>query len=67
MIKNRLKLMSSVKYLAREGLAFRSSGDESDSNFLQLLMHQAENCPKLKILLQKTNILHLISKISYLK
>ena len=52
-----LKLMSSEKYLARQGLAFRGSGDESDPSFLQLLMLQAENCPKLK----------LISKISYLK
>ena len=45
--------MSSVKYLARQGLAFRGSGDESDSNFLQLLMLKAENYPKLKIWLQK--------------
>ena len=31
-----LKLLSNVRFLARQGLAFRGDGNESDSNFMQL-------------------------------
>ena len=45
-----------MKYLARQGLAFRGSGDDSESNFLQLLMLRANECPKLKVYgLEKKN------------
>lgn len=32
-----IKILSCVKFLARQGLALRGDGDESDGNFLQLL------------------------------
>lgn len=32
-----LKIISCVTYLARQGLAYRGDGDESDGNFIQLL------------------------------
>ena len=31
-----LKILSSVRLLARQGLALRGDGDESDSNYIQL-------------------------------
>lgn len=40
-----LKILSSIKYLARQGLALRGDGDEADSNFLQLLQLKAEEDP----------------------
>ena len=38
-----LKILSCVKFLARQGLALRGDGDESDSNFLQLFHFQADD------------------------
>ena len=35
--KKFLKLLSNVRFLSRQGLAFRGNGDESDSNFKQLI------------------------------
>ena len=32
-----LKILSNLRYLARQGLAIRGHGDETDSNFYQLL------------------------------
>ncbi len=32
-----LKVLSSVHFLSRQGLALRGDGDESDSNFMQLI------------------------------
>ena len=40
-----LKILSSIKYLARQGLDLRGDGDEADSNFLQLLQLKAEEDP----------------------
>ena len=40
-----LKILSSIKYLARQGLALRGDGDEADSNFLQFLQLKAEEDP----------------------
>jgi len=40
-----LKILSSINYLARQGLALRGDGDEADSNFLQLLQLKAEEDP----------------------
>lgn len=39
-----LKILSSIRYLARQGLALRGNGDETD-NFLQLLQLKAEEDP----------------------
>ena len=51
-----IKIMSNVKFLARQGLAFRGHGDETDSNFLQLLKLRAEDDTKIEKWLQrKTN------------
>jgi len=38
-----LKLLSNVRFLGRQGLPFRGSGDGSDSNFLQLLKFRGED------------------------
>ncbi len=34
-----LKILSCIKYLARQGLPLRGHDDDSDSNFIQLLKH----------------------------
>ena len=38
-----LKILSNVKFLARQGLPLRGDGDETDSNFVQLLKLRAED------------------------
>ena len=38
-----LKILSNVRFLARQGLALRGDGDESDSNFMQLLNLRGED------------------------
>ena len=40
-----LKILSSVRYLARLGLALRGDGDEQDGNYLQLLQLKGEDDP----------------------
>lgn len=40
-----LNILSSIRYLARQGLALRGDGDEQDGNFLQLLQHKGEDDP----------------------
>ena len=42
-----LKLLSNVRFLSRQGLAFRGDGDESDSNFMQLIRLRSEDNSKL--------------------
>ena len=42
-----LKLLANVKFLSRQGLPFRGSGDGSDSNFLQLLKLRGEDDPRI--------------------
>ena len=42
-----LKILSSLKYLARQGLAMRGDGSDEDSNFKQLLYLRAEDDPNL--------------------
>ena len=32
-----LKVLSNLRYLARQGIAIRGDGDDSNSNFIQLL------------------------------
>ena len=36
-----LKILSNIRFLARQGLPLRGHGDESDSNFNQLLRVQS--------------------------
>jgi len=40
-----LKILSSIRYLARQGLPLRGDGDEQDGNFLQLLKLKGEDDP----------------------
>ena len=42
-----LKLLSNVRFLSRQGLAFRGDADESDSNFMQLIHLRSEDVLKL--------------------
>ena len=51
-----LKIMSSIRYLARQGLAMRGDGDEEDGNFTQLLKVKGEDDPAvLEWLKRKSN------------
>ena len=49
-VKNRnalLQIVSSIRYLSRQGLALRGDGDESNGNLKQLLRMKAEEDPNL--------------------
>ena len=44
-----LKILSSIHFLARQGIALRGDGDEADSNFVQLLkLRSADSWHKMK-------------------
>ncbi len=43
-----LKIISNLKFLARQGLLVRGDGDETDSNFIQLLKLRCQDDPLLK-------------------
>ena len=42
-----LHVITTIRFLACQGLALRGDGDEKNSNFLHLLMLQAEDIPTL--------------------
>lgn len=42
-----LKILSNVRFLARQGLPLRGVGDGSNSNFVQLFKLRAEDDPRL--------------------
>ena len=42
-----LKILSNIKFLARQGLLLRRPGTEIDSNFIHLLKLQAEDDPRI--------------------
>ena len=46
-----LHVITTIRFLACQGLALRGDGDEKDSNFLQLLMLRAHNDPNIKLML----------------
>lgn len=51
-----LKILSNIRFLARQGLAFRGDGNEADSNFVQLLKLRGEEDPSInEWLAQKAN------------
>ena len=51
-----LKIISSIRFLSRQGMALRGDRNDEDSNFLQLLQLKAEDDPGLlEWLKQKTN------------
>ncbi len=57
------KLISCIKYLARQGLAYRGHHEDVDScdgNFYQLLLLQAEDCSDMKAWLQKREYAYLL-------
>ena len=47
------KIIESIRYLARQGLALRGHKDEADSNFSQLLLLRGIDCPALLTWLKK--------------
>ena len=47
------KIIESIHYLARQGLALRGHKDEADSNFSQLLLLRGIDCPALLTWLKK--------------
>ena len=50
-----LKLLSNVRFLSRQGLAFHGDGNESDSNFMQLIQLRSEDDSRLsQWIMQKT-------------
>jgi hypothetical protein len=50
-----IKILSCVKFLARQALALRGDGDETDSNFLQLLRFLGDDALVLDWLKRKQN------------
>ena len=48
-----LKIIQNVKFLARQGLAFRGDGDEKDSNFIHILQLRAIDDPTISAGLEK--------------
>ena len=48
-----MHVISTIRFLACQGLSLRSDGDEKNSNFLQLLMLRAEDNASIKLMLEK--------------
>lgn len=48
-----LKILSNIRFLGHQGLPLRGHGNESDSNFLQLLKLRGEDDPKLELWIKK--------------
>ena len=48
-----LKVISNIRYLARQGLALRGDGDETNSSFIQLLKLRQIEDPRIKKWMEK--------------
>ena len=48
-----LKVLRSIRFLARQGLPLRGGGGDSESNFMQLLQLQCIECPELRVWMSK--------------
>lgn len=48
-----VKIVTSIKYLARQRISLRGDGDEEDGNFMQLLRLRADDDPDLVAWLQR--------------
>ena len=59
-----LKILSSVRFLARQGLALLGDGDESDSNNIQLLQLRGKDNPKALEWLKRRNEMYTCSNSS---
>ena len=51
-----LRVLSSIKYLARQGLPLRGDGDDSTSNFYQLMRLRGEDHPEIFTFLEKKQL-----------
>ena len=51
-----LKIISYLRYLARQGLPFRGYGDDKDANFKQLIRFRAEDDPAFAKWLKERNL-----------
>ena len=52
--KNFMKILTNVRFLAKQNLAFRKGGNENESNFIQLLKLRSEDDPELSKWMEKT-------------
>ena len=48
-----LRILSNIRFLSRQALAFRGDGDETDSNFMQLLKLRGLDNPRIESWLSK--------------
>ena len=51
-----LKVLSSLRFLARQGLPLRGDGDERDSNFYQLLLLRGEDDSTIQPMLERPQL-----------
>ena len=51
-----MKLLSSIRYLARQGLPLRGDGSEKDSNFYQLLLLRGEDVSSIQPMLERAQM-----------
>ena len=51
-----LKVLTSIQFLARQGIPFRGNGDETDSNLYQLLLLRGEDYPPIHQFLQRQQL-----------
>ena len=49
------KILSSIQFLARQGLSFRGDGDESDGNYIQILKFRGEDDSRMIEWLKRKN------------
>ena len=51
-----LKILSSIRYLARQGLPLRGDGSDKDSNFYQLMLLRGEDVSSIQPMLEKAQM-----------
>ena len=51
-----LKILSSIRYLARQGLPLQGDGSDKDSNFHRLLLLHGEDVSSIQPMLEKAQI-----------
>ena len=65
-VQRRHKILSNIRFLCRQGLPIRGHGDETESNFIQLLKLRGEDDLRVEAWLKKkrlTSIRHLIYRM----
>ena len=58
-----LKIISCLRYLARQGLPFRGHGDDKDANYKQLIRFRAEDDPAFAKWLKEKNLNYTLPEI----